>query len=104
MADEPRFQDAISRVVEGAAGHRLCLVCSCGRPDDCHRRLLVGKVLCERGLELRHILPDGSVCPESEVSIAPAGGQDPLFGHDSSVWRSTRSVSRRRRLSASSVV
>ena len=38
---------------------RLALICSCGRPGECHRRLLIGKVLCERGAELHHILPDG---------------------------------------------
>jgi uncharacterized protein (DUF488 family) len=102
MAQEPRFQAAVQRLLRGATGHRLCLLCSCGRPDDCHRRLLVGKVLCDHGAQLRHILTDGSVRTESEVVLTPAPEQDALFGHDAQVWRSTRSVSRKRRLSASS--
>jgi len=102
MAREPDFRAAIERLAHGAAQHRLALLCSCGRPDECHRRLLVGKVLCEHGVTLRHILPDGSMRIESEVPLAPPAGQDTLFGHDASVWRSTRSVSHRRRLSASS--
>lgn len=102
MAQEPRFQAAVRRLVEGAAEHRLCLLCSCGRPDDCHRRLLVGKVLCEHGVELRHILTDGSIRAECQVALPPGTGQNTLFGHDSPVWRSTQSVSRKRRLSASS--
>jgi uncharacterized protein (DUF488 family) len=102
MAQEPAFCRAIERLASGAAANRLALVCSCGRPDECHRRLLVGKVLCEHGVTLRHILPDGSVTSESTVPIAPPNGQDSLFGHDVALWRSTRSVSRRQRLSVSS--
>jgi uncharacterized protein (DUF488 family) len=103
MAQEPPFQEAVGQLVRGASEHRIGLLCSCGRPDDCHRRLLVGKVLCDHGVELRHILPDGSVRTESHVALAPVPEQEALFGHDAPVWRSTRSVSRRRRLSGSSV-
>lgn len=63
--------------------------------------LLVGKVLTDRGAELRHILRDGTVAVEHEVNIAP-GDTPMLFGDNATPWRSTRSVSRRRRLSGSS--
>jgi uncharacterized protein (DUF488 family) len=102
MAREPDFQRAIESLSRGANETPLALLCSCGRPDECHRRLLVGKVLCEHGLTLRHILPDGSVRTETEVQLASTS-QESLFGHDAMPWRSTRSVSHRRRLSASSV-
>jgi uncharacterized protein (DUF488 family) len=101
MAQEPAFVAAIRRVLEGAGKYRVALLCSCGQPRECHRRLLIGKVLCDSGAELRHILPDATVLTESSVptgEIAP----EPLFGHDEQSWRSTRSVSHRRRLSASS--
>ncbi len=45
MAAEPGFRQALARVLHGAHDHRLALMCSCGQPIDCHRRLLVGKVL-----------------------------------------------------------
>lgn len=102
MAAEPKFRQAITRLVNGAQEHRLALMCSCGQPTDCHRRLLVGKVLCEQRAELRHILPDGRVQLEHQVLVAADGRQDSLFGDDVQPWRSAQSVSPRRRLSASS--
>jgi uncharacterized protein (DUF488 family) len=102
MAQEPAFTDAIDQLLHSASERRLALLCSCGEPRDCHRRLLVGKVLFDRGSELRHILPDGRVLTERSVALSDDHAQDTLFGHDELSWRSTRSVSRRRRLSASS--
>jgi len=102
MAATPSFEEAVARILRGASEHRLALVCSCGQPTDCHRRLLVGKVLCERGAELRHILPDGTVLTERSVDPSRDSQQDSLFGDDVDPWRSAQSVSHRRRLSASS--
>lgn len=102
MAAEPTFNEAIDAVLRGAARHRIALLCSCGAPHDCHRRLLVGKVLCDRGAQLRHILPDGDVLSERSVRLRDDHAQDMLFGHDELPWRSIRSVSPRRRLSVSS--
>lgn len=102
MSEQPSFQAALDRLLAGAPNHRIALLCSEALPHDCHRRLLVGKVLAERGIALRHILPDGAVCEEREVKLTPAADQATLFGEDAPPWRSTQSVSRRRRLSASS--
>lgn len=101
MAREPQFVDAIDRLLTGAADHRIALMCSEGKPESCHRRLLVGKVLTDRGAKLRHILPDGGVSEEQEVRLE-GDSQAALFAEGPSPWRSTQSVSRRRRLSTSS--
>jgi uncharacterized protein (DUF488 family) len=89
------------RPLTGCRARRLALLCSEGKPDECHRRLLVGKVLAESGVQLRHILPDGVVQQENSVSLAAKNGQESLFGEEAA-WRSTRSVSHKRRLSTSS--
>lgn len=102
MSTEPSFQEAIGRLETGAKSHRLALLCSEAQPHDCHRRLLVGKVLAERGVTLHHILPDATVVQERAVTLDTDYGQPALFGGDSPAWRSTRSVSHRRRLSTSS--
>jgi uncharacterized protein (DUF488 family) len=102
MAREPEFAAALERLVRGAAEHRIALMCSCGKPQDCHRRLLVGKVACERGAELRHILADGRTELETSVQLETDLVTPSLFGDDERRWRSTRSVSRRRRLRTSS--
>ena len=101
MAMEPTFGDAIDQMLRSASERRVALLCSCGQPHDCHRRLLVGKVLCDRGAELRHILPDGDVTTELTVDLRDDHAQDMLFGHDELPWRSIRSVSPKRRLSVS---
>jgi uncharacterized protein (DUF488 family) len=104
MSEQPEFVEAIEGLLHGAQDHRLALLCSCGKPQDCHRRLLVGKVLCERGANLRHILPDGRVRTERSVVLRPPDKPPSLFGDDAHPWRSARLVSHRRRLSTSSSV
>jgi uncharacterized protein (DUF488 family) len=99
MAAQPEFQAGISRLEKGSMRGRLAIMCSCGKPAECHRRLLVGKVLTARGLELAHILPNGDLTTETEV---PIGAQDSLFAKAEDAWRSTQSVSHRRRLNTSS--
>lgn len=101
MAQTPQFQAAVERLLSGCRDHRIALLCSEGQPHECHRRLLVGKVLTEREVQLRHILPTGAVQEERSVCLNPSGGQETLFEEDAAAWRSTRSVSHRRRLSAS---
>lgn len=102
MAEEDGFLAAIDRLVSGVADHRVTLLCSEGKPEGCHRRLLVGRVLAERGISLLHILPDGQVVEEREVRLGADDDQAALFAADAPAWRSTRSVLRRRRPSASS--
>jgi uncharacterized protein (DUF488 family) len=102
MAELPAFQEAIERLLRGAGEHRLALLCSCGNPEHCHRRLLVGRVLCERGAQLFHILPNAKIMVEQQVLLGEQPSAKTLFGHDEPVWRSAQSVSHRRRLSTSS--
>lgn len=102
MAKQQAFRDAIDRLLSGAAKRRIALLCSEGRPADCHRRLLVGRVLAGRGAELRHILPDGSIEVEGEVKLSSSSDQTNLFANAAPTWRSTQSVSHRRRRRISS--
>ena len=103
IAELPAFKTAIHRLLCGCREHRVALLCSEGRPHECHRRLLVGRVLADHGVQLRHILPNGAVHQEDVVPLDAEGGQETLFSEEAA-WRSTRSVSRRRRLRTSSAV
>ncbi|HYM55603.1 MAG TPA: DUF488 domain-containing protein, partial [Solirubrobacteraceae bacterium] len=69
MAEQPMFRMAIERLLSGCREHRVALLCSEGQPQECHRRLLVGKVLTDHGVRLRHILPSGAVRPEDVVAL-----------------------------------
>jgi uncharacterized protein (DUF488 family) len=103
MSEEESFATAVEHLIEDARRNRIALVCSEGDPQDCHRRLLVGKVLSDRGVELRHILPDGTIRTELSVALSDDHAQCSLFAEEAP-WRSTQSVSHRRRLSVSSSV
>lgn len=97
IAERPQFHAAINNLLAAAAKQRLALLCACGKPADCHRRLLVGRVLASHGARLRHILPDGSTETETEVKLPAEEEQTNLFGGSAAAWRSTQSVSRRAR-------
>jgi uncharacterized protein (DUF488 family) len=93
------FLDGISRLEDEIRTHTAALLCSEEDPARCHRRLLVGRALEERGIALLHIRGDGSVETEHEVD----GGQPVLFTErEASLRKSIRSVSRRRRRPSSS--
>lgn len=97
VARLPTFGVGIERLRLGAARYRVAVMCSEEDPTHCHRRLLVGKVFMDLGDTVTHVRGDG--CMERERGIAPAA--ESLFDDEDRWWRSTRSVSRRRRPSAS---
>jgi uncharacterized protein (DUF488 family) len=93
------FLDGIRRLEKEIQAHKVALLCSEEDPACCHRRLLIGRVLGERGVIVRHIRGDGSLQPEGEA----AGDQPALFPEaEVSVRKSIRSVLRRRRRPSSS--
>jgi len=93
------FLDGISRLEGEVLTHTAALLCSEEDPARCHRRLLVGPALEERGITLHHIRGDGSMQTDDEVD----GGQPILFPKtEAGPRKSIRSVSRRRRPPSSS--
>jgi uncharacterized protein (DUF488 family) len=95
MAQEPSFQESIESLLVRARSERLAMLCSEAIPEHCHRRLLVGKVLTENGVQLRHILADCNILSECRVPL-PRYTQETLFGEGERPWRSTQSVLHRR--------
>ena len=98
MKADRAFEEAIERLERGMAGFRVVLLCGEEDPAHCHRRLLVGRVLAERGHELLHIRGDGRLQKEAEVAAEsgkPLVEEQPaLFAElDEDQWRSTASVS-----------
>ncbi len=51
---------------------RLCLMCGCLLPDKCHRGLLLGAALTERGVEYLHIGREGGLFEHSSLAIQEA--------------------------------
>ena len=82
MAARPEFAAGLARVMDASARQRVCLLCAEREPLDCHRCLLVGRALCERGLTLGHIRPDGTIerhAATEERLLALAGGRSRSF-------------------------
>lgn len=83
MAQAPVFEQGLELVIEGAKKHRIALMCSEHDPLDCHRCLLVGRALAERGVLVSHIHSNGSIAGHGEIEarLLKSEGQqgDDLF-------------------------
>jgi len=97
LRKDAAFQAAIVRLETGMERFRIALLCGEEDPAHCHRRLLIGRVLVERGHEMAHIRGDGRI--ETEEAVAAQSGkplvdsQPALFAElDEDKWRSTASV------------
>jgi uncharacterized protein (DUF488 family) len=97
LRDDARFKAAIARLEAGMERFRVALVCGEEDPAHCHRRLLIGRVLTERGHTMLHIRGDGRI--ETDETVAAASGkslvgvQRELFAEiEEDKWRSTASV------------
>ena len=110
VAQTAEFLNGVVKVERGASQHRIALMCSEENPAICHRRLLVGRVLGERGTQIVHIRGDGRLQTEAELIAEEAageaddGGQQSLFEDEEAeeAWRSIQSVSRKKRPGSSS--
>jgi len=67
MAATEEFRGGIIRLEQGATKYRVAMLCSERDPLDCHRCLLVGRILAERGICVEHIVP--GLPDQSQVKI-----------------------------------
>ncbi|MFE9747317.1 DUF488 family protein [Saccharothrix saharensis] len=59
LAKTPEFISGIDRVLRGARTERIAVMCAEREPLDCHRTILVARVLVEHGLVVGHVHADG---------------------------------------------
>jgi uncharacterized protein (DUF488 family) len=60
IADSPEFRGGLQRLESGSARMRIALLCTERDPLQCHRGILVSRVLAARGTRVIHILADGA--------------------------------------------
>jgi uncharacterized protein (DUF488 family) len=99
MAKQPHFQSGLDRLLEASVHDRVCLLCAEREPLDCHRCLLVGRALAQRGLHIGHILHDGMIEPHDATErrlLSDCGTGDDLFvtGHDARLAAAYRARAR----------
>jgi uncharacterized protein (DUF488 family) len=107
VSSDPAFVAGIERLERGMAEFHVALLCGEEDPAHCHRRLLIGRRLAERGHEVLHVRGDGRLETEAEVA---ARSQKPLTAPQAALfaeleedqWRSTASVSHKKSPASSS--
>ncbi len=69
LAKSKHFQEGLQSVVRGTLEKRLVLMCSEGRPEDCHRSLLLAEALRNQCnvQDVVHILADGTTQSHEEL-------------------------------------
>jgi len=108
VAEAAFFRKGIARLEEDGTMYRVAIMCSEEDPTNCHRRLLIGRVLAGDGVPFQHIRGDGRLQTEEDVTPpAPARAQPSLWGEaaldsgdsgkdERAEWKSIRPVSPRR--------
>ena len=104
VVESPNFRNGVARLEEGLRQYVVAALCAEEDPRGCHRRLLVGRVLGERGVALEHIRGDGRLQTEAELAAAePQSDQLSLFDETDAPWKSVPSVSQKKRQSSYSL-
>src|SRR5580692_3346768 len=68
ITSDTGFVAGVERLERGMEEFRIALMCGEEDPAHCHRRLLVARVLIERGHEVLHIRGDGRVDTDQDVA------------------------------------
>ncbi len=81
---QPFFQAGIERLRKASAQQRrVALMCSEGRPEQCHRSKLIGEALAAAGIPVWHIDEGGTLLTQTQVIDRLTNGQMDLFGQAS---------------------
>lgn len=98
------FRAGLARLEKGATRQCIALLCSEEDPAVCHRAVLVGRVLRERGYDVEHIRGDGTRQSDGEVFPTANGKtQAALFDFaKEAAWKSIPSVLPRKKQKSSS--
>lgn len=81
VRQQPFFRAGIERLRKAHEQHvRAALMCSEGRPEQCHRSKLIGEALAAAGIPVMHIDEDGHPLTQSQVMDRLTGGQLDFFG------------------------
>src|SRR6202163_4939957 len=64
VAETPLFQEGLSRLENGIREYNVAILCAEENPAACHRRLLIGRVLRDRGIGMKHVRGDGRIQTE----------------------------------------
>lgn len=103
VATAPFFRDGIEKLIEEGAVYRTAFMCSEEDPTNCHRRLLIARVLLDEGVRVIHLRGDDSEQTEQGKTVTAPSLWDALDSgeREETEWKSIRPVSRKKPLSSS---
>lgn len=68
VSKNERFLSGVLRIKNGIEkGYKIILMCTEKEPIECHRTILVSRNLYNIGMEVEHILPDGTVKKHEKI-------------------------------------
>ena len=85
VRQRPTFLEGLARLQKAhGLGLRVVVMCSEGKPEQCHRTVLIGQVLTERGIPVAHIDENDCLIDQEDAVGRRTGGQlslldDPEF-------------------------
>jgi uncharacterized protein (DUF488 family) len=80
VQDKPYYQSGIARLQTAVSQQRhVVLMCSEGKPEECHRTKLIGATLTALGIPVTHIDENDEVYTQAEVLERLEGAQLTLF-------------------------
>ena len=83
VAQQTFYREGIERLHKAnRMGQRVALMCSEGKPENCHRSKLIGWTLTLEGLEVLHIDEVDEIITQKQVLLRLTNGQPSLFGDD----------------------
>lgn len=87
LAATEEFASGIERLSRGSNSEQIAIMCSEGEPLDCHRTILVSRVLVESGATVDHIHGNGSLESHTDAMTRLMGKfdlaeEDLLHTHD----------------------
>ena len=89
--ERPVFVRAVERLVSGwRDGHRIAVLCSEGKPEECHRTKLVAEALIEQGVDVEHIDVDDELVSHAEVMSRIVDPQLSLLSAGTTATKSRR--------------
>ncbi len=92
LAQQPFYLQGIHRLRNAfQQQQRVVLMCSEGKPENCHRYALIGNSLEQSGIPVMHIDEKDELRSQQEIRIRSQGGQMSLPG-----FEADRSTSRKR--------
>ncbi len=85
------YKEGIKRLHKASEqNRRVVLMCSEGKPENCHRTKLIGQTLTAEGIEVLHIDETDKVISQKDVLLRFSKGQPSLFGDDFMSFKSRK--------------